>query len=153
MTCLGEALYCLLGASCESPYNVHNSECDPSNNLALCLFDGGDCCSSTCESSTSIFTGSVPKSCVGNDFDCIAQFEFGLCDLVEAFPYIINKQATKDAIDAVNFCGGFSGSEECVFDQITQARQISFTPVPAGLCDRDIRCFQVCVDFFCCCFA
>ena len=123
-SCLSEALDCFFGAVCASPYSVHNSVCDQSNNIALCLFDGGDCCSSSCESSTSIFTGSIPQSCIGNEFDCVdpTQLDFGLCDLVDAFPYIIEKQATKDAIDAVNLCGGFPGSEECVFDQITQAR-------------------------------
>ncbi|CAN0261696.1 unnamed protein product, partial [Scytosiphon promiscuus] len=36
----------------ESLLTVEDGVCDTSNNIASCEYDGGDCCPSTCSSST-----------------------------------------------------------------------------------------------------
>jgi hypothetical protein len=54
------------GATCKTPDYFGDGFCDDENNVAACLFDGGDCCESTCG------VGYVVSSeCGADHYDCL----------------------------------------------------------------------------------
>eukprot|EP00903_Cladosiphon_okamuranus_P017744 g16334.t1 len=75
---------------------VENGVCDASNNVASCLYDGGDCCPSTCSSSAGLCTEDTrqcfdplaPDYPYGEFGDCVSvsgnlpYIQDGICDIV-----------------------------------------------------------------------
>ena len=67
---------------------VQNGECDISNNVISCLFDGGDCCPSTCFSSAGLCTDDT-RQCLDPLARDYPYGEFGDCISISGnLPYI-----------------------------------------------------------------
>ena len=150
--CSREFFQCGIGVACEAPWSYGDGACNAANNVASCLYDGGDCCGSTCVDGKFECGG----DCVGG-FEC-ENFEC-LDPLAELGPFCINPlekefftsparyPVLKNAVDSCSSLEDEAEVLECVGEQLLEAEELA--SVSLGCVQECAASYAICTPANC----